>query len=223
MRVRSCFFADWEIGFRCKYTFSLPKKKWLIPRAHLHTIGTEGILLRDGEERLVQLRRSHRRRRLGGKRDGQRAPFELEKPLFRVIAVLVLPMRLGDLEHEPFQAVDAPEVQPEQAPEVRGPDHERDLLGDVLQGQVEQVPRDVDREVLEVEVGDHHVCLERALDAELVHRRAEWVCGCYTVLWEDAVVDEEEECLSHESRRGIECRGIEVVQRVQRKVDNVRV
>ena len=136
--------------------------------AHLHTVGTEGLLLRDGEERLVQLRRSHRRTRLGGKRNGKRPPFKLEKPLLRVIAVLVLSVRFWYLKHEPFEAVDAAEVQPEQAPEVRRPDRERYLLGDVLQWYVEQVPRDVDCEVFEVEVGHNHECLERALHSEFV-------------------------------------------------------
>src|SRR5258706_9968805 len=67
----------------CKYTYFTLQKvaKWRemrnLFRAHLHTIGAEGLLLRDGEERLVQLRRSHRRSRLGGKRKGKRPPFKL--------------------------------------------------------------------------------------------------------------------------------------------------
>ena len=34
------------------------------------------------------------------------------------------------------------------------------------------------------------------------------------------MVDEEVECLCHKSRGGIECRGVEVVERVEGKVDN---
>ena len=129
-------------------------------------------------------------------------------------------MRLGYLEHELLQPIDATEVQEEEAPEVRRSDGEGHLLGDGLQLQVEQVARDVDREVLEVKVGDHHERLERALHAELVDRLAERVRRYNTVLRKDAVVDEEVECLSHESRGGIEWRGIEGVESVESKVDN---
>ena len=103
-------------------------------------------------------------------------------------------MRLGYLEHEPLQAVDTAEVHEKQTAEVHRPDGECYLLGDILQRQVEQVTRDVDREVLEVEVGHHDEGLQRGLHAELVDRLAEWVRGCYTVLWEDTVVDEKAEC-----------------------------
>ena len=191
--------------------------------AHLFTIGTERLLLCDREERLVQVRRTRGWSRLRGKRNGERPPFELEKSLLRVITVFVLSVRLGYLEHQALQAIDAAEVQEEQTPEVRRSDRERYFLGDLMQRQVEQVARDVDREVLEVEVGDDRERLEWTLHAELVDGLTEWVRGCDTVLWEDAVVDEEAECLSHQSGRRVECRGIEVVQRIERKIDNRRV
>ena len=152
-----------------------------------------------------------------------RAPVELEAALLGLVAVLVLPVRLGDLQHELLEAVDAPEVQEDEPPQVARADRARDVVRDGLQREAEQVARDVDGEVLEVEERGGHERLERALHAQRADRGAEGAAGGDAVLGEDAVVDEEVEGLGDEGGGGVEWGGIEGVKGVESDVENGRV
>lgn len=188
--------------------------------AYIHTIRTEGLLLRDRQERLVQPRGSHSGAGLGAEGNSERPPLKLEESLVGVVAILVLPVGLGHLQHELLEAVDAAQVQEDEAAEVRRADGARDLVRDVLQRQAEQVARDVDREVLEIEVGGDHERLERALDAERAERVAERAAGYDAGLGEDAVVDEEVEGLGDEHGGGVERGGIEGIEGIEGEVED---